>query len=92
MRLHKMQLMVEGKEETVIAAIWLTNRVNCCRVGFVPHHMVKHAAQYDGALAQVTCDLSDDTETYDLAEQRLFHRNKGFCLTAIISTLLGSTK
>ena len=51
-----------------------------CRIGFAPRHMVKHAAQYDGALAQVTCVLSDDAETCDLAEQRLFHRNKGFAL------------
>jgi hypothetical protein len=43
-RLRKLQLMVEGKEETAIAAIWVTDRVDRCRVGFVPHHMVKHAA------------------------------------------------
>ena len=42
-RLRKLQLMVEGKEETAIKAIWVTNGVNCCHVGFVPCHMVKHA-------------------------------------------------
>ena len=91
-RLRKMQLMVEGKEETVIAAIWVTDGVDRCRCGFVPCHMVKHVARYDGALAQVNRILSDDAETYDLAEQCLFHRNKGFCLAAIMSTLWGSTK
>ena len=90
--LRKMQLMVEGKEEMAITAIWVTDGVDCCRVGFVPHHMVKHAAQYNGALAQVTLILSDDAETCNTAEQRLFHRNKGFCLAAIMSTLWGSTK
>ncbi len=90
-RLQKLQLMVEGKEETVIAAIWVTNGVNRCRCGgFVPRHMVKHAARYDGALAQVTGVLSDDPETCDSAEQRMVHKNKGFCLAAIISTLPGS--
>ncbi len=84
--------MVEGKEETAIAAIWVTDGVDRCRVGFVPGHMVKHAARYNGALAQVTRVLSDDAETCDLAEQRMFHKNKGFCLAAIISTLPGSTK
>ncbi len=52
-RLRKMQLMVAGKEETAIAAIWVPDGVGRCRVGFVPHHMVKHAARYNGALAQV---------------------------------------
>ena len=38
--LRKMQLMVEGKEEMAIAAIWVTDEINCCHVGFVPSHMV----------------------------------------------------
>jgi len=35
-RLRKIQLMVEGKEETAIAAIWVTDGIDCCRVDFVP--------------------------------------------------------
>ena len=91
-RLRKMQLMIEGKEESAITSIWVTDGVNCCRIGFVPHHMVKHTTRYDGALVQVTRVLSDNAETCDTVEQRLFHRNKGFCLAAIIPTLSGSTK
>ena len=53
-RLRKIQLMVEGKEETAIVAIWVTDGIDRCRVGFLPRHMVRHAARYDGALAQVT--------------------------------------
>jgi hypothetical protein len=67
-RLRKLQLMVEGKEETVIAAIRVTNGVDCCHVGFVPRHILKHAVQYNGALTQVTCVLSDDAETCDSVE------------------------
>ena len=68
--LRKLQLMVEveGKEETAIAAIRVTNGVDCCHVGFVPRHMVKHAARYNGVLAQVTHVLSDNAETCDSAE------------------------
>jgi hypothetical protein len=91
-RLRKMQLMVEGKEEMVIVVIWVTDGVDRCRVGFLPRHMVKHAARYDGALAQVIRVLSDDAATCDSAERCMFHKNKGFCLTAIISTLPGSGK
>ncbi len=92
MRLRKMQLMVEGKEETVITVIWVTDGVDRCRVGFLPRHMVHHATRYDGALAQVTRVLSDDAATCDSAEQRMFHKNKGFCLAAIITSLPGSAK
>ena len=61
-RLHTLQLMVEGKEEMAIAEIWVTDGVDHFHVGFVPCHMVKHAVRYDGALAQVTHVLSDDAE------------------------------
>ena len=66
-RLRKLQMMVEGKKERAIAAIWVTDGVNCCHVGFVLCHMVKHAMRYNGALAQITRVLSDDAETWDLA-------------------------
>ena len=52
-RLLKVQVMVEGREETAIAVVWVTDGMDCCRVGFLPRHMVKHAARYDGSLAQV---------------------------------------
>ena len=76
-RLRKIHLMVEGKEETAIAAIWVTDEIDRCRVGFVPRHMVLHAARYDGALAQVTRVFSSDPETCDSTERRLFLRTKG---------------
>jgi hypothetical protein len=87
--LRRIQLMVEGKEEMAIAAIWVTDGIDRCHVGFLPCHMVKHAARYDGALAQVTRLFSGDLETCDSAERCLFFKNKGFCLAAIISTLPG---
>ena len=90
-RLRKIQLMVEGKEETAIAAIWVTDGIDRCRVGFVPRHMVRHAAKYDGALAQVTRVFSSDPEVCDTAERRVFFKNKGYCRAAIISTLPGAT-
>jgi hypothetical protein len=71
-RLQKIQLMVEGKEETAITAIWVMGGIDRCHVGFVPRHMVRHAARYDGALAQVTRVFSSDPETCDSTERRLF--------------------
>jgi hypothetical protein len=47
-------VLAEGREEMAIAAYWVTDGINCCRVGFLPCHMMRHAACYDGALSQVT--------------------------------------
>jgi len=56
--------MVEGKEEMAIAAIWVTDGIDRCHVGFVLCHMVRHSARYyDGALLQVTHVFSEDLET-----------------------------
>ncbi len=79
--------MVDGREETAIAAIWVTDGMDCCRIGFLPCHMVKYAARYDGLLAQVTHVLSADLTWCDLAERRIQHHNSGCCLATIISCL-----
>jgi hypothetical protein len=89
-RLRKIQLMVEGKEETAITAIWVTDGIDRCRDGFVPRHMVRQAARYDGALAQVTRVHSGHPETFDTTERRLFFKNKGYCRATIILTLPGT--
>ncbi len=52
--LCEVQIQVEGQEEMAIAAYWVTDGIDCCRVGFLPRHMIKQAGRYDGALAQVT--------------------------------------
>ena len=59
-RLRKVQVLVDGCEETAIACYWVTDGVDRCRVGFLMRHMVKHAAPCDGALAQVMRVFSDD--------------------------------
>jgi hypothetical protein len=53
-RLRKVQIQVEGREETMKAAYWVTDGVDRCHVGFLQRHMVKQAARFDGVLAQVT--------------------------------------
>jgi hypothetical protein len=82
--LRKVQMMVEGLQETAIAVYWVTGGINCFRVGFLPCHMVRHATHYDGAVVQVTCVFSADPTCCGSAECRMFHKNKGCCLMAII--------
>jgi hypothetical protein len=79
-RLRKIQLMVEEKEETAITEIWVTDGIDRCHAGFVPRHKVRYAAQYNGALAQVTRVFSGDPETCDSAERHLFLRTMGIAL------------
>ena len=84
-RLRKVQITTDGKEETAIAAIWVTNSCDRCRVGFLPRHMVAHAAVYDGALAQVTAVLSGDREKWNTKERNKYHKMRGCCRPTIIS-------
>ena len=34
LRLRRVQIEVDGQEETVIACIWVTDRIDCCYIGF----------------------------------------------------------
>jgi hypothetical protein len=85
MHLCKMQIIVEGWEEMAIATYWVSDGSNYCHVGFLPCHMVRHDVHYDRAVAQVTPVLSPDPMRCNSAECRMFHKNKGCCLAAIIA-------
>jgi hypothetical protein len=85
--LQKVQVLVDGREETVITAVWVTDGINRCHVGFLKRHMVQHAAHSDGALAQVTRVFSTDPGSCDSAEHGMYHQNRGCCLATIISCL-----
>ena len=52
-----------------------------CWVGFLPCHMAKHVARYNGSLMQVTRVFSAE------AEKQMHHHNRGCCLATIISCL-----
>jgi hypothetical protein len=42
LRLRKEQILVDGQEETAITCYWVTDGIDCCQVGFLKRHMVKH--------------------------------------------------
>ncbi len=75
--LWKVQIKVEGWEETAIAAYWVTDGVGCCHVGFLQRHMVKHTACFNGALAQVTHVFNVDPTCCNTAERRAFLKITG---------------
>ena len=86
-RLRTVQLMVEGKEEKAIAVVWVSYRIDCCHVGFLPCHMVKSTALYNGALAQVTRVFNGNPADWDSAECHAYHKNKGYTHAVIILDL-----
>ncbi len=66
---------------------WVTDGVDACCIGFLPWHMIHHAAQYDGVLGQITATFSGTHPNYAIRQK--WHRNMGFCRAAIISPLNG---
>jgi hypothetical protein len=87
-RLRTVQLVVDGKEEKAIEVVWVTDGMDCCRVGFLPCHMVRHAAHYNGALAQVTRVFNGNPADCDSAQRRAYHKNHGYTHAVIISDLV----
>jgi hypothetical protein len=70
-------------EETAVAAYWVTDGIDRCRVGFLPRHCVRQATTFDGHLVQVVALLANS----DSPSQRRFSRhNRGACYATIIDT------
>ncbi len=86
--LRRVQLMVEGKEERMVAAVWVSDGINHCCVGFLHCHMVPHAALYNGALAQVTRVFNKIPDECNSAERHMYYINKGYLHVVIISYLM----
>jgi hypothetical protein len=80
-RLRRTQVVIDGVEETAIAAYWVTTGIDRCRVGFLPKFTVKHWQQFDGKLAQVV-EMYRDSESP--SKRSKAHRNKGACQLVLI--------
>ena len=78
----------QGKEETAIAAYWVTDGIYRCQVGFLPRDCVKHKSDFDGKLAQVTKLLSKSNQAADMKKS---HRNRGVACTVIIEVEVEET-
>ena len=86
-RFRKVQIVDEddGVEETAIAAYWVTDGVDRCRVGFLGRHAIVHWKKFDGKLAQIVDIYSKDDESP--TKRRKYHRNKGCAQAVIIDTV-----
>lgn len=79
-----MKGVVGGAEEQAIAAYWVSDGIDRCRVGFLRKEMVNQRHLLDGVLVQVVelmwlSDLKADRERS--------HRNYGLARAMVISTV-----
>ena len=52
-RLRKVQVIINEKEESAIVAFWVSDRVDRCHVRFLLRHHVKHWMKLEGVLGQI---------------------------------------
>lgn len=86
-RFRRLQVLDEEEEdieETAIAAFWVSDGIDSCRVGYLPRHCIKHWRQYEGKLAQVI-EMYKDSESP--TKRRKHHRNLGCCLAVLIDAV-----
>jgi hypothetical protein len=91
--IRKGQILVEDfkagkgkmKEETALIVNWVSDGVNCCRVGFLPKAYVPHAKLWDGILCQVV--FFGSTDDPSSVVRRKYHHYCGYARVAVISAL-----
>jgi hypothetical protein len=82
-RLRKVQILnTGGEEETAIAAHWISDGLDQCRVGFLKRSFVPEADQYDGVVAQIFLIYSKDDDHEE--NRKKWKWNHGCCLAAVI--------
>ena len=72
--------------------VWVTEGMDRCRVGFLPRHMVRHAARYNRAIAQVTRVFNGNPADCDSKERRTYHIHHGYTHAVIILDLVNLNK
>ena len=88
-QLRKVHILIEGKEETAIAAFWVSDGVDRCRVGYLPKFHVRYWNLLEGALAQIieVYHQGSDSPT----KRQKCHRNSGCAVAALISPPMNSS-
>ena len=82
-RFRKVQVLIKEKEESAIAAFWVSDGIDRCRVGYLPRHHVKHWKRLEGCLAQIIEVYGEDTDSP--TKRQKHHHNSGVAVAALIS-------
>jgi hypothetical protein len=83
-RIRHVQILVDGLEESALAVYWISDGVDCCHVGFLPHHLLKHWKEYDGRIAQII-EMYEESESP--TKRRKNYKNLGCCQGVLIDTV-----
>jgi len=70
------------KEEDAVAAYWVTDGIERCRVGFLPRYLLGKKKAFHGILVQVTELLSDSDNATDRERSR---KNRGVVRVAVLT-------
>ena len=82
-RFRKVQVLIKEKEESAIAAFWVSDEIDRCCVGYLPRHHVKHWKRLEGCLAQILEVYGEDADSP--MKRQKHHRNSGVAVAALIS-------
>ena len=82
-RFRKVQVLIKEKEESAIAAFWVSDGIDRCRVGYLPRHHVKHWKRLEGCLAQIIEVYGEDADSP--TKHQKHHCNSGVAVAALIS-------
>ena len=82
-QLRKVQVLIEEKEETAIAAFWVSDGVDRCRVGYLPKFHIKHWKLLEGALAQIIEEYHQESNSP--TKRQKCCSNSGCAVAALIS-------
>ena len=82
LHLRKVQVQINQQEQSAIAAFWVSDGIDRCRIGYLPKAYVKNWKQYDGALVIEVYSAESDSPT----KCQKFHRNHGLAVAVVISS------
>ena len=80
-RFRSAQIWCNGQEETALAVFWVMDGIDQCRVGFLPRHLLKHQAAYNGKLAQIVEFVAELDSPADRAKS---HWCYGLCRAVLV--------
>ena len=80
-RFRSVQIWCDGQDETALAVYWVTDGIDRCRVGFLPRHLLKHQAAYNGKLAQIVEFVAESNSPADRAKS---HQCYGLCRAVLV--------
>lgn len=84
-RIRKCEILLDdGKEESALAVYWVGDGIDRCRVGFLPRHLLQHADDYDGRLAQVVEMYAGSDSP---SKRRKNARGYGCCVAVLIDAV-----